>query len=114
GGVSNAPYTLTTTSLAQGSYSLTAVAEDTTGLAGISAPVAITVSAGTGVSYGLASRSPVSPFLNMPTTFNGALPPLLSETGAFTNTPAMAPSVGLIPYDVNVPLWSDGAVKTRW
>jgi uncharacterized repeat protein (TIGR03806 family) len=56
----------------------------------------------------------VSPFLNMPTTFNGSLPPLLSQTGAFTNTPAMAPSAGLIPYDVNVPLWSDAAVKTRW
>ncbi|HVV72177.1 MAG TPA: chitobiase/beta-hexosaminidase C-terminal domain-containing protein, partial [Verrucomicrobiae bacterium] len=41
-------------------------------------------------------------------------PPLLSQTGAFTNTPAMATAPGLLPYDVNVPLWSDGAVKARW
>jgi uncharacterized repeat protein (TIGR03806 family) len=114
GAVSNAPYTMTATGLAQGSYSLTAVALDTTGLVGTSAPVNITVSASTGAPYGLASRLPVSPFLNMPPTFNGTLPPLLSQTGAFTNTPAMTPASGLIPYDVNVPLWSDGAAKTRW
>jgi uncharacterized repeat protein (TIGR03806 family) len=114
GAVSNAPYTLTTTGLGQGSYSLTAVALDTTGLAGTSAPVNITVTAGTGQPYGIGARAPLSPFLNMPTTINGALPPLLSQTGVFTNTAAMGPLNGLIPYDVNVPLWSDGAVKTRW
>jgi uncharacterized repeat protein (TIGR03806 family) len=41
-------------------------------------------------------------------------PALLSETGAFANTMSLTPSPGLIPYDVNSPLWSDGAVKTRW
>jgi uncharacterized repeat protein (TIGR03806 family) len=114
GAVSNVPYTLTTTSVGQGNYNLNAVALDTTGLAGTSAPVAITVTASTGPQYGIASRSPLSPFLNMPAMFSGSLPQLLSQTGVFTNTPAMAPLNGLIPYDVNVPLWSDGAVKTRW
>ncbi len=28
--------------------------------------------------------------------------------------PALATAPGLIPYNVNCPLWSDGAVKTRW
>ena len=115
GAVSNAPYTLTSTGLAQGNYQLTAVALDTTGLAGTSAPVTITVSAATGQGYGLTTRLPVAPFLNMPPTINGGtLPALLSQTAAFTDTPAMTPAGGLIPYDVIVPLWSDAAVKTRW
>jgi uncharacterized repeat protein (TIGR03806 family) len=114
GVVSNTPYTLTATGLGQGSYNLRAVARDFTGLAGTSAPVSITVSAGTGQSYGLSGRVPLAPFLNMPPTINGTLPPLLSQTGAFTNTATMGALAGLIPYDVNVPLWSDGAVKTRW
>jgi uncharacterized repeat protein (TIGR03806 family) len=114
GAVSNAPYTLTATGLNQGSYQLSAVAVDLTGLSGTSAPVSITVTAGTGQPYGLASRFPVSPFLNMPTSILGGVPALLSQTGSFTNTASMGVLNALIPYDVNVPLWSDGAVKTRW
>ncbi len=41
-------------------------------------------------------------------------PPLLSQTGAFTDTAALTPSDALIPYTVNSPLWSDAAVKSRW
>jgi uncharacterized repeat protein (TIGR03806 family) len=114
GSVSNAPYTLTTIGLAQGSYTLQAVALDTAGLAGTSDPVNITVTAGSGLAYGLTARSASVPFLNMPSTIDGFLPPLLSDTGAFADTPNMQPANGLIPYDVTVPLWSDGAVKTRW
>lgn len=42
------------------------------------------------------------------------VPPLLSKTGAFQNVRTLKPAPGLIPYTVNSPLWSDGAVKTRW
>jgi uncharacterized repeat protein (TIGR03806 family) len=42
------------------------------------------------------------------------LPKLLSQTGAFADLAAFKPSAGLIPYTVNSPLWSDGAVKSRW
>jgi uncharacterized repeat protein (TIGR03806 family) len=42
------------------------------------------------------------------------LPPLLSQTGLFTSLTEMKPSPGLVPYDVNTPLWSDGAAKQRW
>jgi uncharacterized repeat protein (TIGR03806 family) len=45
---------------------------------------------------------------------NRPLPRLLSQTGAFTNTPALGAAPGLIPYDVASPLWSDGALKSRW
>ncbi len=42
------------------------------------------------------------------------LPELLSETGAFTDLEQLIPAPGIIPYDVNSPLWSDGAIKKRW
>ncbi len=41
-------------------------------------------------------------------------PALLSQTGAFSDLQNMVPTAGLIPYEVNSPLWSDGAIKTRW
>ena len=41
-------------------------------------------------------------------------PQLLSQTGAFTNLAELTPAPGLVPYQVNTPLWSDGAAKKRW
>jgi hypothetical protein len=41
-------------------------------------------------------------------------PPLLSQTGLFTDMVNLSPDPGLIPYAVNAPLWSDAAVKFRW
>jgi uncharacterized repeat protein (TIGR03806 family) len=43
-----------------------------------------------------------------------AFPKLLSQTGVFRDLQSMQPAGGLIPYAVNTPLWSDGAVKSRW
>lgn len=118
GSVSNAPYSLTATGVGAGSYVLTAVAVDGSGLISTSAPVSITVKAGTGLPYGLTSVTPSPAFYNMPPSFNGSsfgsIPPILSQTGVFTNTPGMQPFSGLIPYAPNTPLWSDGAVKTRY
>jgi uncharacterized repeat protein (TIGR03806 family) len=118
GAVSNNPYTLTTTGVAAGSYSLTAVATDGSGLASTSAPVTITVNSGSGLAYGLTNLSSSPAFFNMPQSFDGAsfgtVPALLSETGVFTNTPAMAPFAGLVPYQPNTPLWSDSATKFRY
>ena len=53
-------------------------------------------------------------YLNMPPRAVGAFPPLLSQTGAFSDTPSLTPAPGLIPYDLIVPFWSDGASKLRW
>jgi uncharacterized repeat protein (TIGR03806 family) len=53
-------------------------------------------------------------YLHMPANINGPLPPLLSQTGAFTNTAGLVPGPGLIPYDLIVPFWSDGAAKSRY
>ena len=114
GNLTNAPYLLTATGLAAGTYNLTAVAADATGLRGTSAPVQITVNAGTGQPYGVAAR-PVAPaFYALPGLFNGSLPATLSQTGVFTNTAALGTSAGLLPYTPITPLWSDGAAKTRW
>ncbi len=44
----------------------------------------------------------------------GRFPRKLSETGLFTDTAALTPHASLIPYEVNVPLWSDGAAKQRY
>jgi hypothetical protein len=114
GSATNLPDTVTATGIAAGNYALTAVAVDGSGLSSTSAPVNITVAAGSGQPYGLTSNSTVSPFFNMPTTFNGTIPTNLSQTGVFSNTPAMSPTNGLIPYVPNTPLWSDGALKTRY
>jgi hypothetical protein len=110
GSVAKVPYTITTTGLAAGSYVLTAVAVDGSGLSSTSAPVSITVTNGSGLAYGLTSNPTVNAFLNMPTSFNGALPELLSETGVFSNTTNRTPAAGLIPYSLNEPQWKDNAV----
>ena len=107
-------YALTLTGLNAGTYALTAVATDGSGLSSTSAPINITVNAGSGLPYGLTANGTTSAFLNMPTTFIGTLPSLLSGTGAFANTPNRTPAGGLIPYTPNTPLWSDGAVKSRY
>jgi uncharacterized repeat protein (TIGR03806 family) len=45
---------------------------------------------------------------------DGTFPTQLSQTGLFTNTAQHQPHPALIPYDVNSPLWSDHAQKTRY
>ncbi|HEX3135832.1 MAG TPA: hypothetical protein VHX44_19880 [Planctomycetota bacterium] len=62
----------------------------------------------------LAARPPVEPFLGLPTAANEAMPALLSQTGVFSDIAALTPAAGLLPYEVNAPLWSDGARKQRW
>ncbi len=54
-------------------------------------------------------------------TNGGPLPPTLADTGAFTNLNSLTrgsdlllPAAGIVPYDLNVPFWSDNAIKTRW
>ncbi|MFT3713358.1 MAG: PQQ-dependent sugar dehydrogenase [Archangium sp.] len=41
-------------------------------------------------------------------------PQLLSQTGCFQQSDPKLPVAGLIPYDVNAALWSDGAAKERF
>ncbi len=56
------------------------------------------------------------------TATNGApLPATLAQTGVFTNLASLSnaldplqPAAGIVPYDINVPFWSDNALKSRW
>lgn len=67
-----------------------------------------------GSRYGLNTRPPAKAYLNMPPTDNGAIPKLLSQTGAFVDTQKLIPAPSLIPYEINVSFYSDGAAKARW
>jgi len=42
------------------------------------------------------------------------IPHLLSETGAFLDTQSFTLDPSFIPYQINVPFWSDHALKSRW
>ncbi len=65
-------------------------------------------------SYGLDSRPSTKAYLQMPDRADGPLPRLLSQTGAFSDADRLQPDPALIPYDLNVSFWSDGASKSRW
>lgn len=56
-------------------------------------------------------------YLNMPKTLDAnftGVPRLLSQTGAFSNTATLTPSVNMLPFTPNSQLWSDRANKFRW
>jgi uncharacterized repeat protein (TIGR03806 family) len=57
-----------------------------------------------------AAAAPGSPVVGA----TAAFPRRLSETGLLLSTKALTPSPSLVPYAVNVPLWSDGALKDRF
>ncbi len=60
------------------------------------------------------ARTAPRPYLNMPQLADGKLPQLLSQTGAFSDVMRHQTEKGLIPYDLIVAFWSDGARKSRW
>jgi uncharacterized repeat protein (TIGR03806 family) len=62
--------------------------------------------------YGLPYRENLTP-LHVSLTPE-QMPPLLSKTGLFASVRELRPNAGLVPYEVNAPLWSDGAQKRRW
>jgi uncharacterized repeat protein (TIGR03806 family) len=82
--------------------------------AGLSLAAPPDLSGGAAAPYGMATRIETRPYLNMPSDPSGRIPKRLSQTGAFTDTRNLLPSDGLIPYDLVVPFWSDGAQKLRW
>jgi uncharacterized repeat protein (TIGR03806 family) len=76
--------------------------------------IAASLSCSRPAPYGLAARATASPYLQMPARTDGNIPLLLSQTGVFRDTAKLIPSPGLIPYELVVPFWSDGADKLRW
>lgn len=41
-------------------------------------------------------------------------PATLSQTGCFSDLAKLTPAPGLLRYELNAPLWSDGSAKARW
>ena len=78
------------------------------------APLSCATGGKSSAPCGLISRLPAKAYLQMPERASGPLPPRLSQTGAFADTPRLAPSDALIPYELEVAFWSDGAAKSRW
>ena len=64
--------------------------------------------------YGLAARPAAAPYLGMPVSETGTFPQRLLQTGAFRSAASLSPTESLIPYDINVAFYSDGAAKSRW
>ena len=44
----------------------------------------------------------------------GGFPTTLTATGIFSDVAALTPNPGVVAYDVNLPFWSDHALKQRW
>ena len=64
---------------------------------------------------GLASNGKIEMLVRAGNAVQTPEPPnALSQTGAFTNLANLTLNNGCIPYDLNVPFWSDAALKSRW
>jgi uncharacterized repeat protein (TIGR03806 family) len=48
------------------------------------------------------------------TPVGAPLPATLSAAGVFADLNSLTPQPGILPYELNVPFWSDGAIKRRW
>lgn len=64
--------------------------------------------------YGLESLRSGKAFRSMPPTESGPFPQHLSETGVFADVRSLTLAEGMIPYELNVSFFSDGAQKLRW
>jgi len=63
---------------------------------------------------GLAARPAAPAYWRLPERADGPLPRRLSQTGVFQDLARLQPAGALVPYDLIVPFWSDGAEKSRW
>lgn len=62
--------------------------------------------------YGLSERKPQP--CTLPLDSDPTFPKLLSQTACYTDLATQSAAAGWIPYDLNSPLWSDGAFKRRF
>ena len=65
-------------------------------------------------SPGSRSVSDENPGRLSATTATGTFPARLSATGLFADLADLSPAPGVTPYNVNLPFWSDHAIKSRW
>ena len=62
----------------------------------------------------VAAKPATAPSVNDKAVTGSAFPQTLAEYGFFTDAAGTKPAPGVIPYHLNTPLWSDGAVKARF
>jgi uncharacterized repeat protein (TIGR03806 family) len=67
-----------------------------------------------GELYAVSASGSIYRFIETGGGTGNTAPPLLSQTGIFTDTPNLVVADGFIEYAVNAPLWSDGTLKRRW
>ena len=48
------------------------------------------------------------------TTAGSTFPNTLGATGLFSDLTTLTPAAAVVPYEINLPFWSDHAVKRRW
>jgi uncharacterized repeat protein (TIGR03806 family) len=64
--------------------------------------------------FGLEKRVVPRAYLRMPDSATGKVPQRLSQTGVYRDVRTLTVNRGLIPYELILPFWSDGAQKGRW
>ncbi len=111
--ISAPPYAMTLTKLQPGNYTFTAVATDNLGTTS-STVTGVQVTQGSGSRFGINSRPQLTAYLRLPQSPGTPFPALLSETGAFNDVTTLSVRTGLLEYGVNLPDWTDGALKRRW
>ncbi len=70
--------------------------------------------AGSNASWALADIDGLIRRLSLGSTTASSYPSTLTATGLFADVSDLSPSPGLTPYSVNLPFWSDHAIKSRW
>jgi uncharacterized repeat protein (TIGR03806 family) len=70
---------------------------------------------------GFASAATINKIIYNSVSSGSPLPTTLAGTGAFTNLNSLASPLdplqaapGIVSYDINLPFWSDNAIKSRW
>lgn len=76
--------------------------------------VAILAAAGLALAGAMVARAAPPVSVDQERILADAMPPVLSDFGFFADATAQVPSRGVVPYRLNVPLWSDGAEKLRF
>jgi len=59
-------------------------------------------------------KGTIEKLIYAPLSSERELPPTLAATGIFSDVSTLTPEPGVLPYEINVPFWSDNARKRRW
>jgi uncharacterized repeat protein (TIGR03806 family) len=66
------------------------------------------------LTTGFATNAQIKRIIYNSVSSGAPIPPTLAAAGVFANLSNLTPHAGIVPYDINVPFWSDNAIKSRW